>query len=247
MLLVTHFQKLPKFKVGSESAAFIQINGGPIPVRLRRKDSARRIILRLDNDGEGVIVTLPRWASEADGLSWAKQQKSWIADRIDALPKRIAFLDGAEIPLEGVNHIIRHFPDARRGVWREKGEIRVSGHPEYIARRVQDWLRREAKVRLADRTEYISRILNVRAGKVTVRDTRSRWGSCALNGNISYSWRLILAPKFVLEYVVAHEVAHLKEHNHGPVFWETVAMLEPNVNRARRWLREQGDALHFIG
>ena len=247
MQLVTLFQKLLKFEVGSESATFIEINGGSIPVRLRRKGSARRIILRLDNDGSGVIVTLPKWASEAEGLSWAEQQKSWIENRIDALPQRIAFIDGAEIPFEGANYIIRHYPNARRGVWREKGEIRVSGHAEYIARRVRDWLRREAKLRLAERTADVSKILKVRAGRVTVRDTRSRWGSCALNGNISYSWRLILAPKFVLDYVVAHEVAHLKEHNHGPVFWETVAMLEPEVNRARRWLREQGESLHFIG
>ena len=247
MQLVTLYQKLLKSEVNCERANFIQIKGLSIPVRFRRKDSARRIILRLDSKGEGVIVTLPTWASEAEGLSWAEQQKNWIADRIDALPKRIAFSDGAEIPFEGTNYIIRHFPNARRGVWRENGEIRVSGYPEYIARRVQDWLRKEAKARLVERTTYVSQLLKVKPRKVSVRDTRSRWGSCALNGNISYSWRLILAPKFVLDYVVAHEVAHLKEHNHGPVFWKTVAMLEPDFNRARRWLREQGETLHFIG
>ncbi len=231
----------------SRSDAILQIGGCTVPVVLRRNGRARRLILRLNKAGDGVIVTLPKGISMANGMSWAEQQISWIQARMAALPGRRPFTDGSTIPFEGYEHIIRHLPEARRGVWREYGEIRVSGRAEHLARRVQDWLQSEAQLRCVEKTMRAALRINSQPGKVSVRDTRSRWGSCSTNGNISYCWRLILAPTFVLDYVVAHEVAHLKEHNHGAKFWDTVAMLEPNLKRAQRWLREQGETLYFIG
>lgn len=233
--------------MGAEPAAILDIDGRPVPVRLRRNGRARRIILRLQKDGDGVVVTLPKWATEAEGLAWAGKQTAWIADRLSAAPGRTPFADGAVIPFEGEDHVIRRVPGARRGVWREDGEIRVSGQPEHLARRVGDWLKKEARARLSERAADAAARLGMRHGRIAVRDTRSRWGSCAANGNLNFCWRLILAPAFVLDYVVAHEVAHLREPHHGPGFWETVAALDRNADAGRRWLREHGEALHFIG
>lgn len=233
--------------MGPEPAVILEINGRPVPVCVRRNSRARRILLRLDNHGDGVIVTLPKWVPEAEGVAWAEKQVAWIASRLSAKPTRTPFSNGAVIPFEGEDHVIRHIPDARRGVWREIGEIRVSGQSEHLARRVRDWLKKEARVRLSEQTADASKRLGLKHGRITIRDTRSRWGSCASNGNLSYCWRLILAPAFVLNYVVAHEVAHLKEPHHGASFWETVAVLDSNMDEGRKWLRQHGETLHFIG
>ncbi len=233
--------------MGAEPTTILDINGRPVPVRLRRNGRARRILLRLDNHGDGVIVTLPKGVPEAEGVAWAEKQAAWVASRLSAMPMRTLFSKGAVIPFEGEGHVIRHTPDARRGVWREPGEICVSGQPEHLARRVRDWLKKEARMRLSEQSADASKRLGLKHGRITIRDTRSRWGSCASNGNLSFCWRLILAPAFVLDYVVAHEVAHLKEPHHGASFWETVAMLDSNMDAGRTWLRQYGETLHFIG
>ncbi len=228
-------------------ATVLDIAGRSVPVRLRRNGRARRIVLRIEKDGDGVVVTLPKRVPEAEGIAWAHKQRDWIAERLAQIPVRTAFADGAVIPFAGTDHVIRHVPGARRGVWPEDGEIYVSGRPEHLARRVTDWLRREARARLTAQTARASERLGMKHGRITVRDTRSRWGSCASSGNLNFSWRLIMAPAFVLDYVVAHEVAHLKEPHHGPAFWRTVAELDPDAERGRTWLSKHGEALHFIG
>ena len=233
--------------MGVEPAAILYIDGRPVPLRLSRNGQARRILLRLDKQGDGVVVTLPKWVPKAEGIAWAEKQVPWIASRLSALPTRTPFSDGAVIPFKGEYHVIRNIPGARRGVWREAGEIRVSGHPEHLARRVRDWLKKEARARLSEQTAHVSKRLGIKHGRITVRDTRSRWGSCASNGNLNFCWRLILAPTFVLDYVVAHEVAHLKEPNHSASFWAIVAALDANVDEGRKWLRQHGETLHFIG
>ena len=143
--------------MGAEPTTILDINGRPVPVRLRRNGRARRILLRLDNHGDGVIVTLPKGVPEAEGVAWAEKQAVWVASRLSAMPTRTLFSKGAVIPFEGKGHVIRHTPDARRGVWRESGEIRVSGQPEHLARRVRDWLKKEARMRLSEQSADASK------------------------------------------------------------------------------------------
>jgi predicted metal-dependent hydrolase len=148
------------------------------------------------------------------------------------------------VPFLGVNHHIHH--SLARGpapVWSADGAILVSGRMEHASRRLADFFKREAKDLLAARAmEYAAR-LGLRPSRVSVRDTRSRWGSCSQGGSLSFSWRLIFAPEFVRDYVVAHEVAHLKEMNHSVRFWAHVKSLSPDVDRAREWLRDHGRGL----
>src|SRR5690606_6087885 len=152
------------------------------------------------------------------GLAFARERREWIRRQLDALPPRRPFVDGAEIPLLDVPHVLRHRPDARRGVWREGGALNVSGQAEHLSRRVHDWLREEARRLIAPRAQASAARLSRAAGRITIRDPRTRWASCSRDGAMSFSWRLALAPEWVLDYVVAHEAAHLVEMNHGPAF-----------------------------
>ncbi len=162
-------------------------------------------------------------------------------------PTPVPLVDGAIIPIDGRPHRIRHMPGARRGAWVEADELRVSGAPEFLRRRVLDFLRAEARRRLivlvaekAARIEAVPR-------RLAVKDTRSRWGSCASDGSLAFSWRLVMAPDFVQDYVAAHEVAHLRHMNHGKRFWALVERLTPHTEAAIAWLHEDGSRLLRTG
>ena len=232
---------------GGRSRFSLDIEGRAVPLRVRRNRRARRLVLRIDAAAGGAVVTLPPGVPVEDGLDMARQRASWIAGRLAALPARMPFADGARVPFLGVEHWIRHRPGCRGTVWREDGEIHVAGRPEHVARRLGDWLKGEARRHIAPLAAAKAELLGRAAGRVTLRDTRSRWGSCAANGNLSFCWRLVMAPETVLDYVVAHEVAHLAERGHGPRFWRAVEGLTADAEGARAWLREHGDRLHRYG
>jgi predicted metal-dependent hydrolase len=219
-----------------------------IVVRLSRR--ARRLSLRIDvGAGHAVLVQPPRMAAAAV-LAFAAARREWIADRLGELPCRIAFDEGAVIPLRGETHVLRFAPDARGGVWRDDGAIVVTGRAEHAPRRLIDWLKSEARAAIAPLARELAAALDRRVAAITVRDTTSRWGSCSRNGRLSFSWRLVLAPMPVLRYVVAHEVAHLRHMNHGPAFWRTVDGLLGDADggrSARQWLRDHGAVLHRYG
>ena len=225
----------------------IEMAGRPVPVRLRRNRSARRIILRIDSDADGVVLTLPKWAKDADAMALLSERTDWVLARRGALPPRIAFADGALVPVFDAPHIVRHAPGLGRAIVREGGEIRVSGRAEHLARRLGDWLRAQARTEISARAHPLAARLGERIQRITVRDTRSRWGSCSSAGNLSFSWRLVMAPEWVMDYVIAHEVAHLRHANHGPDFWAAVAGLGVRVQEARRWLNGNAQRLQRIG
>lgn len=225
----------------------VDIQGRAVAVRLKRHARARRLVLRIAHDDDSVVVTLPPRASAREGLALVREQAAWIAGELAALPKRVPFEDGQVIPVLGRDYVVRHCPQARGGVWVEGGALMVAGRPEHLARRVLDWLRREARRAIAARVRAKAAGLGRPPGRVTVRDTVSLWGSCAVNGDLSFCWRLVLAPVHVLDYVVAHEVAHLAVRGHGPRFWQTVRRLTPDADAARAWLRRFGTSLHRYG
>ncbi len=151
------------------------------------------------------------------------------------------------VPVLGVDHVIRHAAGFRGATHRGANEIRVGGEPEFVARRVRDFLIKESRDELARRAKTKASVIGKRVAAVTVRDTRSRWGSCASSGRLSFSWRLILTPEPVFDYVVAHEVAHLREMNHSARFWALVATLTPEVEVPRAWLKANGARLLRFG
>ena len=235
---------------GEETLA-VDVDGAPVTVRLKRDPRARRLTLRLPTATSTPVVTVPTTTSTPEALRFLDRHEDWLAKRLAAKPSAVPFAAGARLPLRGVDHAIEHRPTVRGTVWREEGEgepkLCVAGGAEFLARRLTDWLKREARADLgAAVTRHAARIERTVA-RISVRDTTSRWGSCSSSGRLSFSWRLVLAPPFVLDYVAAHEVAHLIEMNHSDRFWRLVDELCADTATARDWLRREGAALHAYG
>ncbi len=220
-------------------------------VRLRRHRQARRYTLRIHAATREVVLTMPPRGTLKEARDFAEKHGGWIAARLGRLPEAAPFCHGSIVPVRGVAHRLVHRRTSRGTVWIEAidGErlLCVAGDMPHVDRRVTDFLKREAKADLEAASRRYAEQLGVRARRITVRDQTSRWGSCSTTGVLSYSWRLILAPPFVLDYLAAHEVAHLREMNHSPRFWRLVAGLCPSMLRAKRWLDVHGTDLHRYG
>ena len=230
-----------------EMSRIINIQGQNIPVRIRRNTRARRIILRVDSNIYGAVITLPSWTSEREALLMVQDKSDWLLTKLDNIPTKIPFKNGVQIPFLGEYHTVSHDP-THKGVVKKAGkEIRLGGREEHLPRRLGDWLRKEAKIIIQPKAMVMAKKLNGKIGRISIRDTTSRWGSCAASGNLSFCWRLILTPEWVLNYVVAHEVSHLRHMNHGVEFWQTVANLNVRVDAARAWLSKNAQQLHRYG
>ena len=219
----------------------------PPGVQLRVSATARRLSLRVDAPKGVVLLIVPRRVSLTRAAHFAHENRSWIGRKLAGLPPPVPFADGAEVPVGGVVHIIRHRPGMRGTVWIENQEIHVAGRIEHLARRLTDWLKAEAKRQILALIEHHAPVVGRKPSRVTLRDTTTRWGSCAPSGALAFCWRLILAPKEVMDYVVAHEVAHLVELNHGPRFWKLVRKLVSDVDGPKKWLGDHGIRLHRYG
>jgi predicted metal-dependent hydrolase len=221
-------------------------------VSVRRHRRARRYTLRIHSATREAILTMPPRGSVREAKAFAQKHGGWLAARLRRLPQAAPFQDGASLPLRGVEHRIVHRPGTRGTVWAEQGEggenlLCVAGEAPHVGRRVSDFLRREAQRDLVAASRRAAEMLNVTIKRVSVRDQSSRWGSCSTTGVLSYSWRLILAPPFVLDYLAIHEVAHLVEMNHSPRFWRLVHRMCPEAERAKVWLDVHGADLHRYG
>jgi predicted metal-dependent hydrolase len=221
-------------------------------IRLRRHRRARRYTLRIHPSDREAILTIPPRGTIVEAKDFAQRHGGWIAARLGRLPKAAPFLPGTVVPLRGIPHRIVHRAGERGTVWtetRDSGEkiLCVAGAIEHTERRVHDFLKREARRDLQKAAQDYADLLSVRVKRLSIRDQSSRWGSCTSAGSLSFSWRLILAPPMVLDYLAAHEVAHLVEMNHSPRFWRVVARICPSLERAKKWLDTCGNDLHRYG
>ena len=218
-----------------------------IPVEVRRNATARRMTLRLDSHNDQAILTVPERTAMRRMRAFLDEHQDWLVETYTALPPRIPFRHGVAVPLRDSTVTISHDP-AHRGKCRIEGEVLLVGGDEpHIPRRIRDYLKGEARREIGEQVRILTARAGLKAGRITVRDQVSRWGSCAANGNLSFNWRLICAKPEILDYVVAHEVAHLRHMNHSPAFWALTEELSPGSRRARAWLRQHGAALHRIG
>ena len=231
----------------SATSEVLALPGGMACVHWRRSRRARRVSLRIDPRDGAVVVTLPPRTGRNAGMALLMDHADWVSKRLAALPGAVPFVDGAEVPLAGQPHRIRHVPGRRGSVWLEGGEILVAGEASFLSRRVSDFMRAEARRRLSVLVAEKAALAQLRPSRVSVKDTRTRWGSCAANRALAFSWRLVLAPPFVQDYVAAHEVAHLRHMNHGPRFWALVETLTPHTEAAMAWLRSEGPRLLRVG
>ncbi len=224
--------------------------GRRIPVAIRRNPRAQRLILRIDEALGLPILTLPSRTALSEGERFLRTHIEWIEERLRLLTPSRPFVDGGTFPLRG--RLCRIRAGRGRGVvtCERSGEgyvLRVPGEPEFLARRVTDWLRREARRDLSAAVARHERMVGRKAARIRVADPKSRWGSCSSQRVLTFSWRLILAPPRVLDYLAAHEVAHLRIMNHGTRFWALVEELDPDHALARAWLNKTGLSLAAVG
>jgi predicted metal-dependent hydrolase len=224
------------------------------PVEVRRHPGARRLTLRVSRTRRAVIVTLPVQCDLGEAGSFLSRNIDWVRERLDSLPHPVPLRDGALMPLRGDFHrvIFTGRRETGRVVRRAAGadgfpQLHVGGRVEHAGRRLRDWLFDEARRDLDARVLHHAQSLAVAPKRITVRDQATRWGSCSTTGALSFSWRLILAPAHILDYVAAHEVAHLVEMNHGPRFWKLVERTMPAMKEAKAWLQRYGLELHQYG
>ncbi len=230
--------------------------GAPVigaPVEVRRHPGARRLTLRVSRTSRAVIVTIPVQCDLDEAGSFLSRHIDWVPERLDSLPDPVPFRDLTAMPLRGEPHRIVFTGDKSSRIVRivivegRRPQIHVPGDVELAPKRLRGWLFDEAKRDLDKRVTVHARRLGLKAKKIAIRDQTSRWGSCSTTGVLSFSWRLVLAPPAILDYVAAHEVAHLKEMNHGPRFWALVEQTMPDLDHAKRWLQIYGLDLHRYG
>jgi len=214
----------------------------PVEISLRRSGRARRYSLRVSALDGRVTLTLPRRGSLAEALAFARAREGWIRTALADRPGPESVGPGSAVPVEG--RLLTVTPARIRAPRAEGGALLVPGDGAAAGRRVVAYIKLIARDRLVAASEAHAARLGRPFGRITLRDTRSRWGSCSPAGDLMYSWRLAMAPPEVLDYVAAHEVAHLAEMNHSPAFWAVVARLCPDHARHRAWLRREGGALH---
>jgi predicted metal-dependent hydrolase len=208
----------------------------------RRRAAARRITLRVDAGLGRVVVTLPPRSARAAALALLDANSAWLASQLDALPEIQTLEAGATVSIDGVPRIIRQ-RTGQQGVWLHENVLNAACEAAVVPRLVGQFLRAEARRRLTGQAIGKSALAGLSLQRVSIRDTRSRWGSCSAAGALMFSWRLVMAPLFVQDYVVAHEVAHLKHLDHGPEFWALADRLSPHREAAVSWLRAEGPRL----
>jgi hypothetical protein len=217
----------------------------PVTARVNRR--ARRLIVKVDAVAGRVIVTAPSKRALPEALAFARTRKAWIRDQLDAGSSAKPFRPGLEFPFRGEVVSVIHGGAAREPVICDGARIIVSGDERHHNRRVTDWLKKQARAVLTDRADHFADALGKRRGPISIRDTRSRWGSCARDGSMSFSWRLIMAPPEILDYVAAHECAHLVHLDHSPAYWRVLSGLGVNARAARAWFEAHGAGLHAYG
>lgn len=228
----------------------LDLGNEEVRVSVRTHQRARHYRLSISRGGEPVL-TLPPNGRWADAEAFLHRQRHWLAARLKRAPKSVPFAEGMLIPVRGIEMQISGTGQVRGTVrFDETGEnslLLVPGGPDHMKRRLTDWLKTEARTDLGERTRFHAERLGVKYKSIRLKAQSTRWGSCSSSGNLNYNWRLIMAPPFVLDYVAAHEVAHLREMNHSPAFWATVTETLPDMERGRAWLKAHGGQLMAYG
>jgi len=222
----------------------LKIDGRAVELSLKLNPRARRLIVKVHPSTGEVMVIAPTKRGLDRAVDFARGESAWIAHQLALVPSRVVLAPGVHVPFRGVDHLVLRGDQGPVTVDPTSGVIKVSGGAEYAPRRLVDFLKKQAKREVEAKSFEFAAKIGLKPHRITVRDTASRWGSCSSTKSLSFSWRLILAPTFVLDYVVAHEVAHMKEMNHGVRFWRIVEDLIGNVTPAQAWLRLHGSALH---
>jgi predicted metal-dependent hydrolase len=234
----------------AENGRAYSVAGRTLPLRVVENPRATRLTLRIEAGGKGLRVTIPPGLPAREVDRFLSRHEGWIETRISRLPDRATVRPGVKIPIRGVPHLIVHEP-GRGTVDVAAGEdgvqmLVVHGDRLHLPRRIADFLKREARREMEALVARHTAKVGRRAKAIRYKDTKSRWGSCTSDGVLSFSWRIAMAPGPIINYLVAHEVAHLIEMNHGPKFWKLCRELCPDTDRCKVWLKRNGAVLQAI-
>ena len=234
---------MTKFSAAGRDMGFVHLGGNPpIEIILRRSALARRISLRVSRTDGRVTLSMPNWTAESEAMDFAREKEGWIRQNLAQQQAFQKVHTGGCVLLEGQEiHIV---PADGRSVRFDGSQLQVPGSQERSGSRVAAFMKVIARQRLSAASDHYAALVGEQYRGITIRDTRSRWGSCTTDGNLMYSWRLIMAPPAVLDYVAAHEVAHLVEMNHSDAYWRIVDRIYPGYKAPRKWLRTNGARLH---
>ncbi|MEM7547460.1 MAG: SprT family zinc-dependent metalloprotease [Pseudomonadota bacterium] len=224
-------------------AELLWLDDPGIEIALRRSARARRFTLSVPQNGDAPRVTVPPSAALTDVRMFLMRQSDWLRAALERTPPVVAVKDGSGLPVGGTMLHVVQITGRRRPPFIKDDQLVLSG-PGAPGPRIAAWLKERARSALAPIARHCAAELDRDIGRITLRDTKGRWGSCTSKGDLSFSWRLAMAPPEVLDYVAAHEAAHLVEMNHGPQFWALVDQLRPNWKTQRDWLKREGAALH---
>jgi len=207
---------------------------------------SRRLTLRIDKKDRMAVLTIPKYCSRKKAVSFVESHQDWVLDNLRKIPELKNFQNHDKISLFGKEYTIEH-SDVRGNTRLDKKNhiLYVSGGMEFLHRRVKDFIKKLALEEFTKRSYETAEKIGKRVHSICIKDTKSRWASCSTLNNINYSWRLALAPEFVIRYIVAHEVSHLKHQDHSAYFWALVDFLEEDAQKGRDWLTENGHQLYL--
>ena len=228
----------------NELPDFLQVGEEMLPLVIRRHQRAKRICLRYNPTSHAISLTLPRHTRVGDGLAFLMQKSEWLVETLRDMPTKKQIKPGVVIPLLGKRVRIKNDPDLKRKWVIRDDVLYVAGDRSEFPERVTEALRKIASTTLSNIAMRDAIGIGRKISRISVRDTRSRWGSCSSTARLSFSYRLIFAPKEVMEYVVAHEVAHLRHMNHSAAFWNCVESICPDYEAAKDWLKLHGKDLY---
>ncbi len=228
----------------------LEVGDRAMPLTIRENSRATRITLRIEPGGRALNLTIPVGLKKYEVDDFLARHEGWLQSKLAKFSLDNPIRPGGRIAIRGVVHRIEH-TGSLRGVTETAivaGEpvLKVSGLEDHMGRRISTFLKKEARLDLEMLARRHAASIRRPIASVSMKDTRSRWGSCSWDGNLSFSWRIVMAPPLVIDYLAAHEVAHLQEMNHGPKFWALCRQLCPDMEEARRWLKLHGSQLHAI-
>lgn len=225
----------------------LTLAGEDVPLAWSRHHNARRMTLRYDAQRRQVKLTVPPRAPLGLAAAFLREKEAWLSAQLRRHPPTVPFADGTVLPILGRTVTLRH-AEALRGRVELHGDILTVACPAAsLPKRVEDWLKAHVREAILEEATRMAAQAGLKFRRVSVRDTASRWGSCSHEGNLSFCWRLVFAPRPILSYLIAHEVAHLREMNHSPAFWQEVAKLHPAYKQSRKWLTDNAGELHRYG
>jgi len=228
----------------------LDVAGRLMPLTIKQHDRATRITLRIEPGGRALKMTVPKGLAAREVNAFLDRHQGWLLTKLAKFSTDTGLAAGGEIRLRGIVHRIEHTGHLRglteAVVVDGKPVLKVSGMPEHLGRRLATFLKKEARADLDRLVALHAGSIRAKVASISMKDTRSRWGSCSSDGTLSFSWRIVMAPPMVIDYLAAHEVAHLKEMNHGPRFWALCEKLCPDMDEAKGWLKRHGSLLHAI-